>query len=102
VRGDSVEDDRDTPLGHARRVFTASRPTTTPLLDVLPSRLWQNGVTGAGGRLHFCIAVTAGGTGHAVRTLEWKSYNVAFGRRPYSGAHVERQPGRYDDPDSYE
>lgn len=51
-----------------------------------------------GDRLHFCV-------GHhetALRTIEWKGYDWLVGRRPFNGQHLEREPTRFDDPDSYE
>jgi len=69
------------------------------LVDVLPSTLWRRGTTLFGGRLHFCIAVD--GDGHQLRTVEWKTVNKFVGHRTYTGPHREREPGRWDDPDSY-
>lgn len=80
-------------------MFRATRPTTTIWLDLLPAALWRRGVTLAGDRLHFCLAWSS--NRGPVRTIEWKGYNVAFGRRHVDREHIEREPSRWDDPDSY-
>ena len=66
--------------------------------DVLPAWLWRRGVVTLGGRLHFCVGHLEG----THRTIEWKSYDWLIGRREYAGPHEEREPTRFDDPDSYE
>ena len=51
------------------------------------------------------LVLNAMGVGHqqaAHRTIEWKGYDWLVGHRPYAGTHREREPNRYDDPDSYE
>lgn len=72
--------------------------TRSRVPDMLPSVLWSRGLVCFGQRLHFCV-------GHmeaAHRTIEWKGYDWLVGRRAYNGPHREREPNRFDDPDSYE
>lgn len=72
--------------------------TRSHLPDLLPSRLWQEGHEWLGGRLHFCVGHLE--SGH--RTIEWKGNDWLVGYKPYYGAHHERVPNRFDDPDSYD
>ncbi|MBC2932878.1 hypothetical protein [Nocardioides sp. zg-1228] len=37
-----------------------------------------------------------------IEPIEWKGYDWLVGHRPYDGPHREREPNRFDDPDSYE
>lgn len=73
--------------------------TRSRLPDFLPAILWRRGTVLLGDRLHFCVAHSVEGP-H--RSIEWKSYDWLIGRRVYAGDHAERQPNRFDDPDSYE
>ena len=61
--------------------------TRSRLPDLLPGVLWRRGVVALGGRL---------------RTIEWKSYDWLVGHRVFIGPHREREPNRFDDPDSYD
>lgn len=72
--------------------------TRSHLPDLLPARLWREGHEWLDGRLHFCV-------GHLEsrhRTIEWKGYDWLVGLKPYDGDHHEREPNRFDDPDSYD
>jgi hypothetical protein len=71
----------------------------TRLIDLLPRTLWRRGTTLFGGRLHFCLVVDS--DGRQLRSVEWKAVDKLVGRRAYRGAHHERDPGPWDDPDSY-
>lgn len=51
-----------------------------------------------GGRLHFCV----GNLESSHRTIEWKGNDWLVGFKSYYGAHEERAPSRFDDPDSYD
>jgi len=72
--------------------------TRSRLSDLLPGVLWRRGVVALGGRLHFCV----GHQDAAHRTIEWKSYDWLVGHRVFMGPHREREPNRFDDPDSYD
>ena len=73
----------------------------TAVLDVMPGVLWKRGVSALGGRLHFCYVVNPS-AGEGFRSVEWKTVDKFVGRRPRSAQpHVEREPGPWDDPDSY-
>jgi hypothetical protein len=72
--------------------------TRSRLPDLLPEVLWRRGVVCFGGRMHFCV-------GHlqaAHRTIEWKGTDWLVGRGTFSAAHREREPNRFDEPDSYD
>lgn len=73
--------------------------TRSRLPDWLPAVLWTKGAVVLGDRLHFCV-VHSGEGPH--RSIEWKSYDWLIGHRIYMGGHAEREPSRFDDPDSYE
>lgn len=87
-----------------RVVQTDSGPRIAPrwvtrsrLPDLLPSFLWRRGVVCFGDRLHFCV----GNLAATHRTIEWKGYDWLIGHRTFTGPHREREPNRFDDPDSY-